>query len=194
MGNNAHPGRLACDPYRFPAGTVTGLFNPAPPVGRLKHAPHPATRGMTLVEMLVVVAIIGLVVSVSAPSVTAGLASVRMATATDDIATFLNGAVNRAERRQEPIELVILPRENRMIIYSNEPGFERELKLPSGVRLEAVLPREGDEPDGARRLMLLPGASVPGIGIQVVNERGARRIVKLDPMTGFPRVESVSTE
>jgi prepilin-type N-terminal cleavage/methylation domain-containing protein len=162
------------------------------PGGKPKHSP--STRGVTLVEMLVVMAIIGLVVSVSAPSVSAGLDSVRLASATDDIASFLNGAVNRAERRQEPIEMVILPRENRMVIYSNEPGFERELKLPSGVRLEAVLPREDEEPDGGRRLMLLPGGAVPGIGIQVVNERGARRIVRLDPMTGFPRVESVSTE
>jgi hypothetical protein len=40
----------------------------------------------------------------------------------------------------------------------------------------------------------MPGATVPGIGIQIANTRGARRIVRLDPMTGFPRVESVNTE
>jgi hypothetical protein len=39
--------------------------------------------------------------------------------------------------------------------------------------------------------MLMPGATVPGIGIQLANGHGARRIVRLDPMTGFPRVESV---
>jgi len=40
----------------------------------------------------------------------------------------------------------------------------------------------------------MPGATVPGIGIQIANRRGTRRIVRLDPMTGFPRVESVNTE
>jgi hypothetical protein len=40
----------------------------------------------------------------------------------------------------------------------------------------------------------MPGASVPGIGIQIANQRGKRRIVRLDPMTGFPRVESVDKE
>jgi hypothetical protein len=40
----------------------------------------------------------------------------------------------------------------------------------------------------------MPGASVPGIGIQIANQRGTRRIVRLDPMTGFPRVESVDKE
>ena len=78
--------------------------------------------------------------------------------------------------------------------YSNEPGFERELKLPDGILLEAVLPPIPDETDPVRRLILLPGGTVPGIGIQIANTRGGRRIVKLDPMTGFPRVESVEVK
>jgi hypothetical protein len=57
-----------------------------------------------------------------------------------------------------------------------------------------VLPRNPDDPQGARRLILMPGASVPGIGIQIANQRGTRRIVRLDPMTGFPHVESVNPE
>jgi type II secretory pathway pseudopilin PulG len=144
--------------------------------------------------MLVVVTIIGLVVSVSAPSLSAGLDSVRMATAADDIASFLNAAVNRAERRQEPIELIISLKENRLVIYSNQPGFERELKLPASVTIQAILPELAGEPDGARRLLLLPGASVPGIGIRIGNARGGRRLIRLDPMTGFPRIESVNSE
>ena len=76
-------------------------------------------------------------------------------------------------------------------MYSNEPGFERELKLPEGILIEAILPRN-DEPE--YRLMLMPGTAVPGIGIQLANSRGARRIVRLDPMTGFPRVESVNLQ
>jgi hypothetical protein len=76
-------------------------------------------------------------------------------------------------------------------LYSNEAGFERELKMPDGIVIEAVLPKT-EEPE--YRLMLMPGASVPGIGIQLVNGRGGRRIVRLDPMTGFPRVESVRPE
>jgi type II secretory pathway pseudopilin PulG len=144
--------------------------------------------------MMVVAAIIGLIVSISAPSLSAGLDSVRMATAADNVASFLNAAVNRAERRQEPIELIILPKENRLVIYSSQPGFVRELKLPDGVSIQAILPELAMEADGARRLMLLPGASVPGIGIRLGNARGAKRLIRLDPMTGFPRIESVNTE
>jgi type II secretory pathway pseudopilin PulG len=144
--------------------------------------------------MLIVVAIIGLMVGITFPAVSAGLDSVRLASATDSLASFLNAAVNRAERRQQPMELIISPKDNLLTLYSNEPGFTRELRLPEGIAIEAVLPQNPDDPQGARRLILMPGASVPGIGIQVANQRGTRRIVRLDPMTGFPRVESVKAE
>src|SRR5579872_1169328 len=90
------------------------------------------TRGVTLIEMMVVVAIIAVVAGISLPSVTSGIDSVRLATASQSIATFLNSAVNRAERRQKPVELVILPRENRLTMYSDEPRYERDLKMPEG--------------------------------------------------------------
>ena len=64
---------------------------------------------------------------------------------------------------------------------------------PERASIEAVLPPLEEDADGARRFLLLPGATIPGIGIQIANRRGAHRIVRLDPMTGFPRVESVVT-
>jgi type II secretory pathway pseudopilin PulG len=139
-------------------------------------------------EMMAVVAIIGLIVAVSAPSLSAGIDSVRMSAATDSVSSFLNAAVNRAERRQQPIEIEILQKENRLMLYSNEPGYTRELRFPDGIRIEGTFPPETE------RLILMPGASVPGIGIQLADRRGRRRIVRLDPMTGFPRVESVKAE
>ena len=144
--------------------------------------------------MLVVVAIIGLIVGVSMPSVTAGLDSVRMATATSSVAGFLNRALTHVERRQQPIELIISPAEGRIQVFSNEPGFERELKMPDGVVIEGVLPENEGDPRGARHLLLLPGATAPGIGIVLSNRHGTRRIVHLDPMTGFPKVESVEAK
>jgi hypothetical protein len=146
--------------------------------------------------MLIVVALIGTLAGISYPAASAGLDSVRIASSSDDVATFLNSAVNRAERRQKAIELVIFPKENRITMFSTEPGFERVLQLPDGISLEAVLPLENEgaslESAPPRRLILMPGASVPGVGVQLANRHGARRIIRLDPMTGFPRVESVA--
>src|SRR5579859_4946969 len=65
--------------------------------------------GITLIEMLVVMSIIGLLAGISYPSVAAGIDSVRMRSATDAVSTILNGAVDHAERRQQAVEIVIAP-------------------------------------------------------------------------------------
>jgi len=161
--------------------------------GPRPRAPGPQS-GVTLIEMLVVVGIIGLIAAVTAPSVASGLDAVRMASATESVATFLNAAVNHAQRRELPIELVFSFKENKLDMYSNEPGFSRELKLPDGVLLDAVLPKTEDDEQGVRRIILMPGAAAPGIGVQLANRRGSKRIVRLDPMTGFPRTEIVKSE
>jgi prepilin-type N-terminal cleavage/methylation domain-containing protein len=149
-----------------------------------------ARRGVTLVEMLVVCSIIGLIVAVSFPSFSAGLDSVRMSSATGMVSSFLNSALNRAERRQQAVEIIISPKDNLLVMYTNEPGFERRLQMPGGISIQAVLPALGeDAPDTPRQLMLMPGATAPGIGILLANQHGSRRIVRLDPMTGFPHVE-----
>jgi hypothetical protein len=145
--------------------------------------------------MVVVVAIIALIVGLSFPAASAGLENVRMVSAADSVATFLNGAVNRAERRQQPVEVVVYAKEGRLNLYSNEPGFTRELRMPDGVVIEAVLPAEdGGDPGQPRRILFIPGATVPGITIQLGNRRNAHRRIHLDPMTGFPRVESVEVK
>src|SRR3954451_6050535 len=153
-----------------------------------------SAAGVTLVELLVVVTIIGLVTAVMAPSMMAGLDGVRMASATDNVASFLNSAVNRVERRQQVMEVVISIKENKLVMLTNEPGFTRELKMPQGITIEAVLPRNDSENGEFRRLILMPSGAVPGIGIQLLNQHNNRRIVRLDPMTGFPRIENVKAE
>ena len=156
-------------------------------------APGPCgtAAGITLIEMMAVVTIISIMIAVSAPSISAGLDSIRMTTATNEIASFLNSAVNRAQRRQEAIEIVISPRAGVLKMFSNQPGFEREFKLPDGIRIDAILP-EAEEAE--YRLILMPGTAVPGIGLELASSRGGRRAVRLDPMTGFPRVERLPSK
>ena len=144
---------------------------------------------------MVVVSIIALVAAISLPSLSAGIDSVRMASASESVAAFLNAAVTRTERRQQAMAIVISPQENRIVLYSGEPGYQRELKMPDGVKIEAVLPKieESEDQQDDRRLLLLPGATVPGVGVQLANQHGSRRIIRLDPMTGYPRVENVTS-
>ncbi len=141
--------------------------------------------------MLVVVSIIGLLAGISYPSVAAGIDSVRMRSATDSVSSILNGAVDHAERRQQAVEIIIAPKDNTILLLSTEPGFQRRLQLPDGIAMESLFPQIPDE-DGPRRVIVMPGGTAPGVGVQLVNRHGAHRLVRLDPMTGFPRVENVS--
>lgn len=137
-------------------------------------------------------AIIGMIAGISYPAVTAGLESIRLASAADALASFLNGALNRAERRQQVVELLVSPKDNLVVLHSTEPGFERKLNLPDGITIEAVLPALSDEQAGMpRRILFLPGGTAPRIGVQIANRKGGRRIVRVDPMTGIPRIETV---
>jgi hypothetical protein len=143
--------------------------------------------------MMVVVTIVGLIAGVSIPAVSAGIDSVRFSTATESVAAFINAAVNRAERRQQAVEVAIAPKSGVLTMYTSDAGPPRELRLPDGVTIEAVLPAAEGQED-VRRLLLVPGGAIPGMGVQIANRRGLRRIVRIDPMTGFPRVESVNKE
>jgi len=40
---------------------------------------------------------------------------------------------------------------------------------------------------------LLPGGTVPRIGIEIANRKGTRRLVRVDPMTGVPEVQPIET-
>mgnify|MGYP005851814319 CR=1 FL=1 len=146
-------------------------------------------QGVTLIEMLLVVGIISLMVGVTFPSVSAGVDSLRLSSACDAIASFLNGALNRAERRQEVMEVAVLKAERALTLRSSEPGFLRRLELPEGIAIVGVVPEVPLEPGQPRRILLYPSGTVPRFGIEVENRRGARRIVRVDPTTGVPEIE-----
>ena len=147
-------------------------------------------RGITLLEMVVVMAIIGLIAGLTFPAVATGLESVRLSSATQTVASFLNGAVNRSERRQEVIQMTVSVKENSIVLHSTDARFERKLELPEGITILAVVPpQEGSDAKDAREFLLMPGGTSPRVGIEIGNRKGSRRIVRLDPMTGVPRIE-----
>jgi general secretion pathway protein H len=146
-------------------------------------------RGITLLEMLVVVGIIAALAGLVYAPVTAGIDSLRLNSATGVVAGVFNEALNRADRRQQVVEVTISKPERALWLRSTEPGFEKKITLPEGVSIRSILPEPAQAEEGPRRFLLYPGGAVPRIGVELANARNARRVVRLDPITGVPRIE-----
>ena len=147
------------------------------------------SRGVTLMEMMVVLAIISLIVGISFPSTIAGMENIRLAAGARSVAAFMNVAANRAERRQQAIELSISVKDNTVTMRSPDAAFVKKLDLPTGISVRAVWPALAEPSDEPRQFLLQPGGVPPRIGIEIANHRGARRIVRLDPITGVTQIE-----
>jgi prepilin-type N-terminal cleavage/methylation domain-containing protein len=150
---------------------------------RLKpRVPHTGERGVTLLELLVVLAIVAIMVAVSFPALTAGLAGVRLASAAGTTASFLTSTMNTVERREQAAAIVIAPHENTIDVFTEASGEKpaKHLELPPGVTIE------GDEPT---RFALYPGGAFPRMRIVLRSEKGGRRSVEIDPVTAVPKIE-----
>jgi type II secretory pathway pseudopilin PulG len=139
--------------------------------------------------MLVVVSLISLMIGISFPAITSGVDSLRLNSATNSIVSFFNAGLDRAQRRQIAVEVVISKRDNALEMRSTEEKFYRKLELPDGVSITRILPELPDDPDALRAFVLYPGGTTPRMGVELVNRRNVQRIVSVDPITGVPRVE-----
>lgn len=155
----------------------------------------PAARkrsGVTLIEMMMVVAIIAVIAAISFPAVTAGIDSMRLSSGTDAVVAFINRGVNRAERRQVGVEVSILRAENALELHAVDRSLDARLTLPEGVRIEKILPENPEfEDERQRSYVIHPGGAVPRFGLQLINRKGARKVVRVDPITGVPQIENL---
>jgi prepilin-type N-terminal cleavage/methylation domain-containing protein len=137
--------------------------------------------GVTLLEMLIVVTIVATIVSVSFPALTAGLAGIRLSSASGTVASFLTSTMNNVDRREQAAAILVEPKANVIEVFTAASGEKASetLKLPRGVAIE------GDE---NRRFLLFPGGAFPRISISLKNEKGARKSIEIDPVTAVPKI------
>ncbi len=136
--------------------------------------------------MLIVVTLIALVSGLSYPSIASGLGTLRLRSTSDAIVSLLNTAIERADRRQQVVEIWISTRDNVMIARSADSGFVRRLDVQDPIHITEILPAIQAPPDEPRRFLLYPGGAVPRIAVAISNKEGRRRLVSVDPITGTP--------
>jgi prepilin-type N-terminal cleavage/methylation domain-containing protein len=150
-------------------------------------------RGVTLIELLIVMAIVALLAGLSYPSAAAGLDSMRLRSVASEVASFLSTAMDRAERKQQVVELRISPAEDAIGARSGDSSFASTLTIPNSVAIASVEPPlvNANGQNEARRFLIYPGGTLPRIAINLVSKEGRKRRVVVDPITGLPHSETV---
>jgi len=151
--------------------------------------------GVTLIEMLVVVGIIGLMAGLAFPSFSAGLDGLRLRSASTTVASALNIAITTADRRQLPVQLLIQPVQNQIVLRAAESLRDRIFEIPPGIKIRRILPALFlNEEKTDRYLIVYPNGAPPQLVIELENPRGSLRQIKLDPITGVAKVMDLKAD
>lgn len=167
--------------------------------GSLLRISHSAfrIRGVTLLEMLVVLTLVGLLAAVVAPSVGAGLETVRLRSSAERLAASLKLARDRAVRSRHYVEVTLNPSSRRVAIQDREGDFERSWDLAEtiAVKEEATARREAPPPpEHIFAFMFSPDGATPAVALRLENNRGRAVDVEMDPLTAFPKVVDPARE
>jgi len=137
-------------------------------------------RGFTLLELLVVLALAGLILALVLPRLAGGLEGLRLRTASRQVAALLRTARAQAVVERRTVTVNVDPRRG-LLEASSEAGTPRRLALPEGIDL-AVLDAAAWR-HRAVQIRFSPRGGSDG-GVLGVTGAGRRIVVVVDPLTG----------
>ena len=148
------------------------------------------SRGVTLVELLVVAVLASILLALVFPSIRAGMGTLELRSSAQHLAAAAKFARDQAIFRQRPFELEVNGAAGAITVFDSEGG-SRRFELPGGVRVGSIRPAEAGPESRTRSFLFLPDGR--SVAFEVVLENGRRRIkVAADPLTGFPKISDVS--
>ncbi len=140
--------------------------------------PTAATAGITLIELLIVMAIAGLVMGVAYLNVSSGLDGIRLKTMADRSGAFWSAARQRADRYQQVVQVVIDPKKGELRAASVEGDWKDELAFGDALRVA--------QPGERTAYMLYPGAPSPKFEILLAASDEGATGVRVNVLTGVP--------
>ncbi len=139
--------------------------------------------GITLIEMLVVMTLIGLLASVVTPSVTAGMETVKLRNSAERLASTLRLARERAVRTRHYFQVTVDPQARRVELRDLEGDFARDWILPETIAVKV---------DHVLLYQFAPDGSVPSLHVDLENSKRRTVSVEMDAFTALPAVKELA--
>lgn len=158
--------------------------------------PRNNTAGFTLLEMLVVLALVAVVSAVAVPVAGGAIQTLRLQSAARHVAAALRLARGRAIRHQE-IHLVSVDQgQGRVTVASGDLEFEQSFRLPPGVRLQDAALLDGTPSQlgllpERTNFFFAPSGLSQALEIRLINSRGRSLTVVQSSFSRSPRILEV---
>lgn|GEM_PF-940490 len=134
--------------------------------------------GITLIEMLVVMAVVAVMMAITYPNFTAGLEGIRLKSAASRAGAFWSSARQRSDRFQEVVQVVVDPEKRELRARSTEGGWRDALSVDDGLFVAS--------PEQAHSWILYPGTPSPRFELLLGGGDGGRAGIRVNVLTGVP--------
>ena len=167
-------------------------------VQQVSHAPRPTphapTRfvflgGMTLVELLVVLGVIGLIVGMSVPAMAGYAKQLRLKTATRQIVSLISLARSVAIGSHENHAVIVDMEQREVSVVNQKTGeaLEHIVRLPSSVTVELQI---GGAPSSETQFVFRPTGALVGRTVSLIlADRDRRHTITVSGTTGSVSVQ-----
>ena len=172
--------------FRFGLEALGSRLKVKPPASSLQ---PPASYGMTLVELLVVLGIIGLIVGMGLPGFTRYAQHVRLQAAVRQIVGLVSLARSTAigSHADHAVTIDVEHRELRIVDVASKEALERTVRLPSSVTIEVLI---GNEPATTPQIVFRPSGSIGGRSVSIVlADRSSQQTITVSGVTGAVSVQ-----
>ena len=139
------------------------------------------SRGYTLIEVVVVLAVLAVAAAVVAPAVGRTADSVKARTEVTGVATFLRLAREQAVTRQQPYEVIVDPETRALWLRRVSPESVGSIQAS---RLLSAMLQIVAEPASARRVVFLAQGSSSGGRVRIVAPGPRVYVIIIDALTG----------
>lgn len=163
-------------------------------------------NGFTLMELLVVLALISLVSAFVAPRITAPIGGLQLKTASKKIAGAMRYSRSLAVSEKQPRTCVFDFENRRMAVFARDlpdleglsgdrfaAGAEMVYAFPSGVAMRKAVLGDATVESGLFSIVFFPSGNSSGGEIVLANEKGRAFQIQVDFITGLVALTAAET-